>query len=313
VVALTDSSGSVVDRYAYGVWGSLVSSSEAVPQRLRYAGYWDDQELNWYWVGVRYYSPSIKRWLQPDPSQQDGVRTYVYAGDDPVDFIDPTGLTRFTVWAAAFIGPSTIHFPDPNRADPSALVHGDGRGFWNGRGPEPNRRGLAANGHGSSRMWNEVVIDDDPNIGAVVSNQSGVGESEISWSNPFGHGTDYGVASQPARAHVMRYSVHGDTHTVVEMYSHASIPIVSLSPNIVYHYYLDFDPQAGQLRVYGYHSSFPWHELVVKSGSQVISGTGSPWQYAPGPGMSPLNLATDTEFGVGWGTNWTTVPIPRVS
>ncbi len=53
VVALTDSSRSVVDRYAYGVWGSLVSSSEAVPQRLRYAGYWYDQELNWYWAGVR--------------------------------------------------------------------------------------------------------------------------------------------------------------------------------------------------------------------------------------------------------------------
>ncbi len=92
VVALTDSSGSVVDRYAYGVWGSLVSSSEAVPQRLRYAGYWYDQELNWYWAGVRYYSPSVKRWLQPDPSQLDGVRTYVYVGDDPTDRSDPSGL-----------------------------------------------------------------------------------------------------------------------------------------------------------------------------------------------------------------------------
>ncbi len=96
VVALTDSSGSVVDRYAYGVWGSLVSASESVPQRLRYAGYWDDAELNWYWVGVRYYSPSLKRWLQPDPSQQDGVRTYVYVGDDPVDRTDPTGLSDGT-------------------------------------------------------------------------------------------------------------------------------------------------------------------------------------------------------------------------
>ena len=93
VVALTDSSGSVVDRYAYGVWGSLVSASEAVPQRLRYAGYWYDAELGWYWASVRYYSPSIKRWLQPDPSMQDGVRTYVYVGDDPVDATDPGGLS----------------------------------------------------------------------------------------------------------------------------------------------------------------------------------------------------------------------------
>ncbi len=97
MVALTDAGGSVVDRYGYGVWGSLVSSSEAVPQRLRYAGYWYDAELGWYWASVRYYSPSIKRWLQPDPSQQDGVRTYVYAGDDPVDATDPSGLAKVVV------------------------------------------------------------------------------------------------------------------------------------------------------------------------------------------------------------------------
>ena len=54
MVALTDAGGSVVDRYGYGVWGSLVSSSEAVPQRLRYAGYWYDAELGWYWASVRY-------------------------------------------------------------------------------------------------------------------------------------------------------------------------------------------------------------------------------------------------------------------
>src|SRR5579883_3515342 len=115
VVALTDSSGSVVDRYAYGVWGSLVSSSEAVPRRLRYAGYWYDAELGWYWVGVRYYSPSLKRWLQPDPSMQDGVRTYVYVGDDPVDTTDPSGLyinpcgTIFGIFIAACNRAGTPH------------------------------------------------------------------------------------------------------------------------------------------------------------------------------------------------------------
>jgi RHS repeat-associated protein len=92
VVALTDTSGNVVDRYAYDVWGQPTSVSENVPQRLRYAGYWYDQELGWYGVGVRLYDPSLKRWLQPDPSQQDGVRTYAYVGDDPVDETDPTGL-----------------------------------------------------------------------------------------------------------------------------------------------------------------------------------------------------------------------------
>ena len=47
-----------------------------MPQRLRYAGYWYDQELGWYWVSVRSYDPSLKLWLQPDPSQTEGEHTF---------------------------------------------------------------------------------------------------------------------------------------------------------------------------------------------------------------------------------------------
>jgi len=50
---------------------------------LRYAGYWWDGALGWYWVSVRPYDPQLKRWLQPDPSEQDGVRTYAYASSFP--------------------------------------------------------------------------------------------------------------------------------------------------------------------------------------------------------------------------------------
>jgi len=94
VVALTDQNGSVVDRYGYDAWGAPLASqtSESVPQPLRYAGYWYDQAVGWYWVGARSYDPGLKRWLQPDPSARDGERDYVYVNDAPVDTIDPTGL-----------------------------------------------------------------------------------------------------------------------------------------------------------------------------------------------------------------------------
>jgi len=93
VVALTDVNGTVVDRYAYDPWGEGVpeGTNESVPQPFRYAGYWWNKELGWYWVSVRSYDPE-GRWLQPDPSQRDGVRTYAYVGDDPIDRTDPTGL-----------------------------------------------------------------------------------------------------------------------------------------------------------------------------------------------------------------------------
>jgi len=95
VVALTDQNGKVVDRYAYDSWGEPTSddrTNETVPQQLRYAGYYYDEALTYYWVAVRYYDPEGMRWFQPDPSDQDGVRTYAYVGDDPVDTNDPSGL-----------------------------------------------------------------------------------------------------------------------------------------------------------------------------------------------------------------------------
>jgi len=99
VVALTDINGKVVDRYAYDSWGELTSNDatdETVPQQLRYAGYWYDEKLSWYWLSVRYYDPEIERFLAPDPSEQDGVRTYAYVGDDPIDATDPSGLASPT-------------------------------------------------------------------------------------------------------------------------------------------------------------------------------------------------------------------------
>jgi len=108
VVALTDVNGKVVDRYAYDSWGELTSDdgvNETVPQQLRYAGYWYDEKLSWYWLSVRYYDPEIARFLAPDPSEQDGVRTYAYVGNDPIDATDPSGLCRVTLYFKT-LGPS---------------------------------------------------------------------------------------------------------------------------------------------------------------------------------------------------------------
>ncbi len=95
VVALTDANGTVVDRYAYDQWGELTSNDatdERVAQQLRYRGYWYDEKLSWYWLGLRYYDPETARMLQPDPLDLDGTHTYAYAGDDPTDVYDLMGL-----------------------------------------------------------------------------------------------------------------------------------------------------------------------------------------------------------------------------
>jgi len=92
VVAVTDSNGKVVDRYNYDSWGEQIGRyPETVPQQLHYAGYWYDSEVQWYWLNVRYYNLEDLRFLQPNPSDQDGAHTYVYANDDPVDLIEVGG------------------------------------------------------------------------------------------------------------------------------------------------------------------------------------------------------------------------------
>jgi len=65
VIALTDVTGGVVDAYAYDAWGQTVGAYETVAQPFRYAGYWYDAALGWYWVSVRPYDPTLKRSRRP--------------------------------------------------------------------------------------------------------------------------------------------------------------------------------------------------------------------------------------------------------
>ena len=125
VVALTSITGTVVDRYGYDVWGAPIASqtTETVAQPLRYAGYWWDAALGWYWVTVRAYDPTLGRWLQPDPSGADGVRTYVYAGDDPIDATDPSGLQGgAVVGGAAAVCVGTIPIPFLGEVDCATAI-----------------------------------------------------------------------------------------------------------------------------------------------------------------------------------------------
>src|SRR6185437_5795658 len=97
-----------VGSYTYDQWGKLLTVSESVPQQLRYAGYWYDNELGWYWLSVRAYDPVLARFTQPDPSEQEGLFSYVYVGDSPSDMVDASGLS-----VAIPLQSGTLVTPDP--------------------------------------------------------------------------------------------------------------------------------------------------------------------------------------------------------
>jgi RHS repeat-associated protein len=92
VVALTEGGGNVVNRYVYDPYGNpLAGTVEAVVNPWQFAGGLRDAFSGYIKFGERYYDPSIGRWTQRDPSGQD-ANSYGYAGANPVNFVDLTGL-----------------------------------------------------------------------------------------------------------------------------------------------------------------------------------------------------------------------------
>jgi len=79
------------DTYTYSDYGAPQSGSWLA---YRYAGYRYDSETGLYYMPARSYSPTLGRFMQADPSGfGGGLNLYAYAGNDPVNQEDSTGLS----------------------------------------------------------------------------------------------------------------------------------------------------------------------------------------------------------------------------
>lgn len=63
---------------------------------FRYCGEYFDEETGFVYLRARYYSPDIGRFVSEDPIK-DGNNWYVYCGNNPLCFLDPTGMV-VTTW-----------------------------------------------------------------------------------------------------------------------------------------------------------------------------------------------------------------------
>jgi RHS repeat-associated protein len=98
VVKVSD--GSVVQRTDYDVWGNITGDylggwpSGEEPPPFGFAGGLHDRTTGLVRFGARDYDPSVGRWTGKDPIRFRGRDTnlYAYAGSEPVNYIDPTGL-----------------------------------------------------------------------------------------------------------------------------------------------------------------------------------------------------------------------------
>ena len=107
VMAIADSSGSIIAAYSYNEWG-VPTVSAAGEQNIalanlnpiRYRGYYYDSETGYYYLQSRYYDPEICRFINADlpeyakeqKNETAGINVFVYCCNDAVNGSDPFGM-----------------------------------------------------------------------------------------------------------------------------------------------------------------------------------------------------------------------------
>ncbi|TSC62613.1 MAG: hypothetical protein G01um101448_800 [Parcubacteria group bacterium Gr01-1014_48] len=101
VVNLTNSAGNHTASYTYDPWGVLKEKpASTVQNRFQFTGEESDDSTGLYYLRARWYDPSVGRFLSRDPIDEGGApqvghQRYAYAGNNPLTYVDPSGLTVY--------------------------------------------------------------------------------------------------------------------------------------------------------------------------------------------------------------------------
>lgn len=274
-----------------------------MPQIFRVAGALFDAQTGFNFIGGSSVDVSG---VTGQPRTVSGSRDYHEFGDNRFS----TKGHRYFIWAAAFIAPPSIKFWYPWFSllsigfQPDAHFHGDNRGFWNGASQPPSAgKNNFFDSKQSSRVWNAVLINTDPNLSYPAElNESGVGQTVVRYSDYGVQRTASGYATAPPPASVSVHNAPGSRNIDININANAGIPVIWGAPTIQYNYWIDIAQTPGHgdvISVNGYHTAFPWQELLIECVScaaghrdRILSSASAPFQYAPAPGANPLSLAS---------------------
>ena len=96
VIMMVDESGNIVNQYEYDAWGKITEETETVPNSIKYAGEYYDEETGFIYLRNRMYDPETRRFTSEDPAR-DQLNWYSYCGNNPVIFVDPWGLDAIII------------------------------------------------------------------------------------------------------------------------------------------------------------------------------------------------------------------------
>ncbi|MDX1926575.1 MAG: RHS repeat-associated core domain-containing protein [Pirellulaceae bacterium] len=131
VVALTNATAAIIERYAYTAYGVPTITNDAgtvlpigsVNNRYMYTGREWDSVIAQYYYRARMYDPSLGRFASRDPiSNYVSAIKYVLAAGNPIKRLDPSGMIMINAEIKAFI--SSRHDPDGDGwipAEPSGI------------------------------------------------------------------------------------------------------------------------------------------------------------------------------------------------
>jgi RHS repeat-associated protein len=94
--ALADAGGAITDTYAYDAWGNVVGRTGNTPMEHLYRGERLDPASRLYYLRARWMDPAVGRFTQMDDfagldNDPPSLHKYLYASNDPVSRIDPSG------------------------------------------------------------------------------------------------------------------------------------------------------------------------------------------------------------------------------
>jgi RHS repeat-associated protein len=115
-VGISDSSGNMVNKYAYDAFGKVLNQVEAIANPFKYVGAFGvmDEGNGSFYMWARYYDPEVGRFINKDPiGFAGGLNLFQYVANNPVNKIDPEGegllLMGVCIGAFALSGASTVY------------------------------------------------------------------------------------------------------------------------------------------------------------------------------------------------------------
>lgn len=99
---LLDNSEAIVEHRDYTSFGTLDAAYNALgnpigvvsfKSEIGFTGKFFDSATGLQYNNARWYDPSTGKFINKDPAH-DGSNWYAYAGNDPINFVDPTGLSQ---------------------------------------------------------------------------------------------------------------------------------------------------------------------------------------------------------------------------